>query len=70
MQPETLEKWFPVFRDFSIVAVCLFLLIFEAIFTTPNPIIIGLVGTALIGPAALRMDAGRRKKQQDDEDDT
>lgn len=69
MDPETLNQWLPVFRDFGIVTVALFLLIYEAVFTTPNAIVIGAAGSLLAAPAAMRIDARRRKRIEDDADE-
>lgn len=69
VDPEALSEWLPVFRDFGIVTVALFLLVYEAVFTTPNALVIGAAGSLLAAPAAMRIDARRRKRTEHDDDE-
>lgn len=67
VEPETVSKWFPVYRDFAIVTVGLFMLIYETIFAVPNPLIVAAAGAALTLPVGFRIDARRRNGSDDDD---
>lgn len=68
MEPESLSKWFPVFRDFAIVTTALGALVYEVAFTAPNALIIGLIGSILLGPSWVRF-SNRRKAGDSSDDD-
>lgn len=64
--PDRVGEWFPLVRDAAILTVALFLLVYEAVFTTPNALVIGAAGSLLVAPAALRIDERRRRTQTED----
>ncbi len=69
MDPDVLAAWTSILRDFVIVVLAAFLLIYEAVFTIPNAYIVG-AGLALLGvPPALRLDGRRKQKKQGGGDD-
>lgn len=63
MDLETLRAWQRIFRDFVIVLIGGFILVFETVVAkVPNPYLIG-AGLAALGlPPALRLD---RSKEDD-----
>lgn len=67
MTPETLSAWLPHIRDSVIIVIAAFMLIYEVVFKTdPNPYVIG-AGLTLLGvPSALRIDAKRSSKRDED----
>ena len=71
VQPEKLTPWIPIVRDFAIVLLATFAIVFSIIWIT-DPTRLGLVlgsGLSLLGvPAALRVDAKRRKNEGEDDD--
>ena len=69
MRPEDLNEWVTLFRDIVMVVLAAFILSYETVLISePNPLLIG-AGLSLLGvPAALRVDASRRKSQRQDDD--
>ena len=68
MDPEELSQWVPVLRDVVIVVVAVFILVEQTVFATaPNGYLIGIAGTLLVTPAALRADRRRRNGNGDDD---
>lgn len=69
MRPEDLNAWVTLFRDLVMVVLAAFILSYETVLiSNPNPLLIG-AGLSLLGvPAALRVDASRRKSQREDDD--
>lgn len=68
MEPETLARWFPVFRDFLIVICAVFMLSYETVVVAhPSEVVIGAAGMLLVSPAAFRLDAWRRNGKSHDE---
>lgn len=66
MQAEDLTQWVPIFRDLVIVVLAAFILVFETVITgNPNPYLVGAALTLLGAPAAIRVDALRRKSGDD-----
>lgn len=65
LRPEALADWVTVFRDLVMVVLAAFILSYETVLIdNPNPLLIG-AGLSLLGvPAALRVDASRRKQQK------
>jgi hypothetical protein len=71
VDPDVLRAWQTIFRDFVIVLLAAFMLIYETVWVTPNAYIVG-AGLTLLGiPPALRLDRRRRDKKHggDDDDD-
>ena len=74
MQAETVNEWVPIIRDLVIVILAAFLMIYGVI-RVNDPTVLGIVlgaGLTLLGaPAAIRVDALRRRtnggKDKDDE---
>lgn len=61
VDPEALSRWVPVVRDFVIVAVASFMLLYETVaVASPNQYVLGAAGMLLVSPAALRIDRRRR----------
>lgn len=70
MQPENLTLWIPIFRDIMIVLLATFILFYQTVWVTePNPYLIGAALTLLGAPAAIRVDALRRKGNGEKNDD-
>jgi len=74
MEPEELTEWVPIVRDVVIVLLAAFLLIYGVI-AIQEPTVLGIVlGAALTllgAPAAIRVDALRRKtaRREDEENE-
>ncbi len=69
MDPDVLAAWTSILRDFVIVFLAAFMLVYETVWVTPNAYIVG-AGLALLGvPPALRLDSRRREKKRDADDD-
>lgn len=62
MDLETLRAWQRIFRDFVIVVIGAFILIYETVYAkTPNPYLIG-AGLAALGlPPALRLNGDKKE---------
>jgi hypothetical protein len=72
VDPENLSPWIPIVRDIAIVLLAAFMLVFATVWIkdpTPLAVIIG-GGLSLLGvPAALRLDALRKKQNGQEKDD-
>ncbi len=69
MDPDVLGAWTSILRDFVIVVLAAFMLVYETVFVVPNAYIVG-AGLALLGvPPALRLDSRRREKKRGGDDD-
>lgn len=67
MDPETLRAWQRIFRDFVIVLVGAFILVYETVAAaSPNPYLIGAGLTALGVPPLLRLNVAKEKQREED----
>ncbi len=68
--PDGLETWVPIIRDIIIIALAVFAVVFGLLTihdSTLLTVVLGFGLTMLGVPAALRIDAARRKASDDDE---
>lgn len=65
MDLETLRAWQRIFRDFVIVVIGAFILIYETVLAkAPNPYLIG-AGLAALGlPPVLRLDRAKEEENK------
>ncbi len=66
VDPEALNAWRDIFRDFTIIALAAFSTIFGVIVIhdpTLLGIVLGFAATLLGVPAAVRLDAARRRSE-------
>lgn len=72
MDPEKLREWPAILRDFAIVGLAAFMMIYGTT-SIHDPTALGIVlgaGCTLLGvPAAIRLDSSRRKAKNENGDD-
>lgn len=67
MDLETLRAWQRIFRDFVIVLIGAFILVYETVAAkAPNPYLIGAGLTTLGVPPLLRLNIAKEKQREED----
>ena len=68
-EPEEVAEWIAVVRDLIIILIATMLFVAQILWLPPSELLIGAGLTLLLSPVALRADAWRRRKREEDDED-